>query len=196
MPISRYVAIVSFALVLGCSSSTRQESSDHDQAAEEEASVSMGRPSPPSVEESGLDFEDTKDGKIGWMRVDEESSGLNHAFAYKSNFLGGPCIVLLLTAVELSDEKQRELEEKLKRDGKDTGFYADGPRVQLTLWPSGELLAMNAWIDDLSLSNNRGPTLDIQIDGGRISGKVGMTPEKINDAEFEFQAKFDTSIKF
>lgn len=158
--------------------------------------LAMGPPPEPTIDELGLDFDKTGDGKIGSLQYGEKKSGLNHAFAYNAKFFDEPCIMLLLTAEEISEEKQKELEQSLKENDGDALFFADGPKVQLTLSPEGELLSMFAWIDNSSSSSNRGPAVDVKIDGKKISGRVGMLPKDYGGETLEFQAKFETEIRY
>jgi hypothetical protein len=153
-------------------------------------------PPEPSIDELGLDFEATGDGQIGSMKLGERSSGLNYAFAYHAKLFDEPCIVLLLTAVEIANEQQSELEQKLKEGDGDAVFFPDGPHVNLTLSPEGKLMSMNVWIDNSSISGNRGPAVDVQIDEDTLSGRVGMAPKKFGEEMLQFQADFETEIRF
>lgn len=152
--------------------------------------------SEPSIDELGIDFDDTGDGKIGSMQVGEKSSGLNYAFAYHGKFFDEPCVYLVLSAEEVSEEKRSELEQKLKENDGDAVFFADGPNVSLTLSRDGELKSMFAWIDNTSTSSNRGPAVDVEINGNTIRGRVGMAPESGRENPVQFQAKFETEIHF
>lgn len=158
--------------------------------------LAMDPPAAPSVDEMGLDFSDTGDGLLGLMQIGEKSSGLNHAFAYRAKFFDDPCVMLVLTAIEVSEEKRSELAAQLKEDDANTFFFPDGPQVSLALTPEGELLSMHVWIDNSSMNSNRGPGVDVTIEGDRISGRVGMLPESFADEELQFQAQFDTEISF
>jgi hypothetical protein len=158
--------------------------------------LATGPPPQPAIEDLGLDFEETGEGEIGSMQLGEKTSGLNHAFAYRAKFFDDPCIVLVLTALEVSDEKKAELEEQLKEDAENAVFFADGPSVSLTLTPEGELMSMFVWIDNSSLSGNRGPVVDVELEGDTISGKVGLAPEKFGENELQFKATFETDIHF
>lgn len=152
--------------------------------------------SEPSIDEMGIDFDNTGDGKIGSMQVGEKSSGLNHAFAYRGKFFDEPCVILVLSAEEVSAEKRSELEQDLKEKDGDAMFFADGPNVTLTLSPDGELRSMFAWIDNTSTSSNFGPALDVEIDGDTIRGRAGMAADPSRENAPQFQAKFDTKINF
>jgi len=158
--------------------------------------LAMGPPPEPSIDELSIDFDDTGDGEIGLMRVGEKTSGLNYAFAYRGKLFDEPCVYLVLSAVEVSAEKQSELEENLNENDGDAVFFADGPNVTLTLSPEGELLSMFAWIDNTSTSRNRGPAVDVQIEGDTIRGRVGMADAQGPDGGVQFQAKFETNIQF
>jgi hypothetical protein len=153
-------------------------------------------PPPPTIDELELDFSDTRDGEIGSMQLGDKTTGLNHAFAYLAKFFDDPCIVLVLTALEVSDEKNAELEKQLKEDPDDTHFFADGPSVSLTLTPAGEVMSMFVWIDNASISGNRGPAVDVVIDDDTISGKVCMAPKEFGDNELQFKAEFDAEVQF
>ncbi len=158
--------------------------------------LATGPPPQPSIDELGMDFEDTGDGEIGSMQLGEQASGLNHAFAYRAKFFDDPCIVLVLTTLEVSDETKAELQAQLKEDPENTHFFADGPHVSLTLTPEGELMSMLVWIDNKSMSGNRGPAVDVVIEDDTISGRVGMAPKKFGDDELQFKAEFDADIQF
>lgn len=158
--------------------------------------LAMGPPPVPSIDELGLDFDQAGEGSLGSMRLGENSSGLNHVFAYRASFFDEPCIMLILTAIEVSEEKRSELAQQLKEDPENAFFFADGPNVSLTLTPDAELMAMNAWIDNSSISRNRGPAIEIEATADRISGRVGMVSSQTDENELQFQAKFDTEISF
>lgn len=158
--------------------------------------IAGGPPPQPTMEEMDVDFSDTGDGKIGMMKYGDDSAGLNHAFAYRGKFFDEPCVVLVLTEIEVSDEQKKELEQDLKENDGDAMFFADGPKVQLTLTPDGELLSMFTWIDNHSLSNNRGAVLEVDLTDDKISGKAAMAPKEFNEKMLEFKATFDTPIRF
>ncbi|WP_182870992.1 hypothetical protein [Stieleria mannarensis] len=158
--------------------------------------LAMGPPPEPSLDDLGIDFRDTGDGDIGMMKLGDKSSGLNHAFAYNGVFFDQPCIVLVLSAQEVSAEEKSELETQLKDDAENAFFFPTGPNVTLTLTPDGSLMSMNVWIDNSSLSVNRGPAVDVDIDGKMIRGRVGMSSKEFNDQELSFHAEFETEIHF
>ena len=158
--------------------------------------LAMEPPPAPSIDELGIDFENTGDGEIGLMQLGEKKSGLNHAFAYHGKFFDEPCVYLVLSAFEVSEEKQSELEKDLKDKDGDAVFFAGGPNVALTLSPEGELMSMFAWIDNTSTSRNRGPAVDVQIKGNTIRGRAGMARDSDKEEGLQFQAKFETSIRF
>ncbi len=158
--------------------------------------MATGPPPAPSIDELGVDFANVGEGEIGSMQVGDKTAALRHAFAYHAKFFDDPCIVLTLTAVEVSAEKQQDLEQQLKENPDNAFFFPDGPNVRLTLTPEGQLMSMNAWIDNSSINTNRGPAVDVQIDGNKISGRVGMAPKEFGEQEFQFHAKFDTEIRF
>jgi hypothetical protein len=150
----------------------------------------------PTVDELGLDFDDTRDGTIGWLQLGDKSSGLNHAFAFNAKFFDEPCIMLVLTKDAVTDQQQKELEEDLKAEDGNAMFFADGPSVKLTLTPEGEIMAMHVWIDNSSLSGSRGPAIEFERNGDSISGRVGMAPEEYGDEVLQFQAKFETDDNY
>ncbi|WP_147870698.1 hypothetical protein [Stieleria maiorica] len=156
----------------------------------------MGPLPDPSLDDLGTDFSDTGDGDIGMMKLGDNSSGLNHSFAYNGVFFDQPCIVLSLSAQEVSAEEKSELETQLKEDAENAFFLPTGLNVTLTLTPDGSLMSMNVWIGNSSLSINRGPAVDVDIDGESISGRDGMSSKEFNNEELSFHAEFETEIHF
>lgn len=157
--------------------------------------LAMGPPPPPSIDELGFDFEDSL-GEIGSMTMGDNEVGLNHAFAYRGQFFEDPCIVLVLSAEPVSEEKRSELQAQIKEDPENVMFFPEGANVTLTMTPEGDLMSMFAWVDNTSISGNRGPAVDVTIDGDSIIGRVGMAPEEYGDNKLQFQAKFETEIAF
>lgn len=157
--------------------------------------LATGPPAPPSIDELGLDFDDPV-GEIGSLQLGDDAIGLNHAFAYRGSFFDEPCVVLVLSVIPVSEEKREELKSQLAEDPENAMFFAEGANVTLTLSPQGELMSMFAWINNSSISGNRGPAVDIDIEGDKISGRVGMAPEQYGDNELQFIAKFETDIAF
>ncbi len=158
--------------------------------------LAMGPPPEPTLDELGLDFESIGEGEIGSMRLGDKTSPLHHALAYRAKFFEEPCIELVLTAVEVSDDQRSELEQQLKDEDGDAMFFPDGPHIKLTFSPEGDLMGMHVWIDNSSMSGNRGPAVEVQIEGNQISGRVGMAPEDYGGQELEFLADFDAEIRF
>jgi hypothetical protein len=158
--------------------------------------LAMGPPPEPSLDELGIDFDELGEGTIGSMQVNDKSSALNHAFAYHAKFFDEPCINLVLSAEEVSEEKQNELQQELKEKDGDAIFFAEGPNVTLRISPEGEMLSVFAWIDNNSISSSRGPALDVEIDDNTIRGRVGQLPDDVGADQLQFKAKFETEIRF